>query len=72
MQCCERNRWRVMVRDTFRRNPHLIISQYCAVAGLDSDAPLPRGLTVNDMIESILDNEESESSSSGVFRAMAG
>jgi len=72
MEYNERSHRLVMVRATFRRNPQLVISQYRAVADLDSDEPLPHGLTVNDMIELILDNEESEFLSSGVFRAIAG
>lgn len=72
MQDCERTHRRLGLRGTFRRNPPLIISQYRFVAGLDSDEPLPQGLTLIDVIESILDHEEANSISSGVLRAIAG
>jgi hypothetical protein len=72
MQECERSSQRVRLQGTFRRNPHLIISQYRAVAGFDLDQPLPQRLTVIDMIESILDNEEANPTSSGILRLIAG
>jgi hypothetical protein len=72
MQNVERIDGRAILHGTFRRNPHLVISQYRAVSGIGSDQPLPRALTVNEMIESILKYESSDLSSSGVFRAMAG
>lgn len=72
MQVCELSHWRARLLGTFRRNPHLIISQYRAIASLDADEPLPDSLTVNAMIESILGNEEADSLSSGVLRAIAG
>ena len=70
MQNCELSLRRVRLLGTFRRNPQLIIGQYRAVAGLDSDEPLPHGLTVADMIESILGNEDLDPSSSGVLRVI--
>ena len=72
MQYCERSQRRVRLFGTYRRNPQLIISEYRAIAGLESDEPLPYGLAVNDVIESILDNKDADSLSSGVLRAMAG
>jgi hypothetical protein len=67
-----RSHQRVRLEGTFRRNPHLIISQYRAVAGFDLDEPLPQRLTVIDMIESILENEEANPTSSGILRLIAG
>ena len=72
MQAGERSSQRVKLQGTFRRNPHLIISQYRAVAGFDLDKPLPQNLTVVDMIESILNNEEANPASSGILRLRAG
>jgi len=72
MQIPDRSLLRDWLRGTCRRNPELIVSQYCAVRGLKTGEPLPRNLTVNEMIESILDNEVSDSASSGVLRAIAG
>ncbi len=72
MQYCERSQRRVSLFGTYRRNPQLIISQYRAVAGLEADEPLPYRLSVIDMIESILDNKQADSLSSGVLRAIAG
>jgi hypothetical protein len=72
MQNHNRSQWRDWLRGTCRRNPELIVSQYCAVKGLQAGENLPRNLTVTEMIESILDNEDSDSASSGVLRAIAG
>ena len=72
MQNVERKNRCVRLHGTFRRNPDLIVSQYRAVVGLDVDGPLPHGLTVDSMIDSILDNDETDSSSSVVLRAIAG
>jgi len=72
MQARERSSQRDRLQGTFRRNPHLIISQYRAVAGFDLDEPLPQRLTAVDMIESILDNEEADPTSSGILRLSAG
>jgi hypothetical protein len=72
MQNSKRLQLRDWLLGTSRRNPQLIVSQYCAVRGLASGAPYPRHLTVNEMIECILDNEDSDSASSGVLRAIAG
>jgi hypothetical protein len=72
MQACERTSQRERLQGTFRRNPHLIISQYRAVAGFDLEKPLPQNLTVVDMIESILNNEEASPTSSGILRLIAG
>jgi hypothetical protein len=63
---------RAELRGDCRSNPLEVINVYRAVAGLNPDEPLPRGVTVNDMIESILDDEQADSLSSGVLRAIAG
>ena len=72
MQTSNLSQWRDWLRGTSRRNPELIVSQYCAVTGLKSREALPHNITVNEMIESILVNEVSDSTSSGVLRAIAG
>jgi hypothetical protein len=63
---------RAELRGTCRQNPQELLGLYRAAARLDPEAALPPGLTVNDMIESILDSEEADSISSGVLRAIAG
>jgi hypothetical protein len=63
---------RAELRGTSRQNPQELIGLYQAAAGLDPVSPLPPGLTVHDMIESILNKEEGDSLSSGVLRAIAG
>ncbi len=72
MQDSLRNQRRVHLRGASRHNPHQIIGLYRAVAGLLPDEPLPQGVTLSEMIESILDREHADSRSSGVLRAIAG
>ena len=67
-----RNYRRAELRGTCLRNPQQIIGLYRVAAGLEGNGPLPHGLTVNNMIETILDTEERDSKSSGVLRAIAG
>jgi len=72
MQDSLRNYRRAELRGISRRNPQQVIGLYRAVVGRGGNAPLPRGITADNMIEAILDTEEADSKSSGVLRAIAG
>jgi hypothetical protein len=72
MQDSLRNQRRVHLRGASRHNPHQIIRLYRVTAGLLPHEPLPQGVTLSEMIESILDREHADSRSSGVLRAIAG
>lgn len=67
-----RNHRRTELQRMVRSDPLAIIGRYRVAAGIGPIEPLPRAVTVSDMIESILNHEESDSRSSGVLRAIAG